>query len=415
MAIVIDDLSGIGAGIQTAGSALAGALERRASSRLQQQQQGALNKSLENADLSSQEGQQEFVRSYTQAGGEMKDALSAVKQFQPSGLERLLKSQGYDTSGEIAGQSSLQQSPSPQDQPQGTLETVVGIEDVHPALRNTPFNKIPDEVIAMASTSVDPREKNFGDAISDARDKAHRRYNEDRKYATTRTKKYGEEIADLRRTSQNQKIALNEIEFGLNNRESGTATMDWWASNLGKWAQPLVSAEGNLIQSGVKNYLISDLKGVKGRPNQFLEGLLLDSLPGLGKTNLANQALATGLRYRDDIDHLRIETFDKLTEQYEGPEGIGFVPANIDRLVAEQMKPIVDEWGDKHAYNLRQIQEQEQGIDSVSRRKVVQGTPLTIEMMTFFADKYGLDKAVKRAEKMGYRIPSKAEYERYQK
>lgn len=406
MPIVLQD-PGIGGGLAQALTGISGGiaegLEHRAAGRLQQQQQGALQRAIEEADLSSEQGRQSFLASYP---GDKKDALATIKQLQPSGLDQILSQYGY-------GENNNQASPSPGGNQQGALESAVPSEGIHPAIEKTPFSRVPDEVLAMASASTNPREKNFGDGILDARDKAHKRYNEDRNYAHQRTKKYYDDISDLRKSASSQRIALNDIRFGLNNRDKGTSTMDWWASNLSRWTEPLVSAEGNLIQSGVKNYLISDLKGVKGRPNQFLEGLLLQSLPGLGKSDLSNEALATSLLYRADIDDLKIDLTDKLTAMYEGPTGMGPVPANIDRLVSEQMKPIVDEWGDKHAYNLRRIQEAEQGIEGLSSKKVVQGTPLTIEMMTFLADEYGLDKAVKRARQLGYTIPSEDAYKRY--
>jgi len=88
MPIVIGDLSGIGQGIQTAGSALARGLEQRAQNRLLNQQRSALDTALEGADLQTQEGQQDFLRKTTQAGIPMKDSLGildrAIKQQQAS-------------------------------------------------------------------------------------------------------------------------------------------------------------------------------------------------------------------------------------------------------------------------------------------------------------------------------------------
>lgn len=82
MAIVVGDTSGLAQGISTAGAAigqgLATGLEARAKNRLLQQQRTALDQALSQADLSTQQGQQDFVRKYTSAGGDVKDALGIL-------------------------------------------------------------------------------------------------------------------------------------------------------------------------------------------------------------------------------------------------------------------------------------------------------------------------------------------------
>ena len=429
MAIMLPDQSGLSQGIQNASGALAQALQNRNNFQfLQQQQQNQLNQKnqqlsavdqvIENSDFSTPEGTKDVLRGLLNAGVEPKDAIAIIKQNTPSTLEKLLNQYGYGNVNSLdsPAQSLMtenQQNSNGNQFPQ-TQQNIQNQKQIHPAVQNTPYSNIPDDVLGALSASDNPRDRDFSKNISDMRTKAHKIYNDDRNYANQKSKKYFDDLIDLRKSSTSQRIALNEIKFGLNNRDEGTGRMDWWASNLSKWTEPLISAEGNLVQSGVKNYLINDLKGVKGRPNQFLEGLLLQSLPGLGKSDLANQALVTGLEYRADIDDLKIKLTDEITSMYAGPNGMGIVPANIESLVAEQMKPIVDQWGDKHAYRLREIQEKEQGLEGLSKKKVVQGTPLTIEMMTYLADEFGLENAVKRAKQLGYRIPTKAEYQGYQ-
>lgn len=91
MPIVIGDLSGIGQGIQTAGSALAGALEKRAEGRLAQKRQSALGEALADADLQTQNGQQDFLQKLNVAGIPMQEGLGI--------LDRAIKMRDTPTEG----------------------------------------------------------------------------------------------------------------------------------------------------------------------------------------------------------------------------------------------------------------------------------------------------------------------------
>ena len=67
----------------------------------------------------------------------------------------------------------------------------------------------------------------------------------------------------------------------------------------------------------------------------------------------------------------------------------------------------------KLSYELRALQEKDQGVEKLANKKVVPGTPMTLEMMSHFAKKHGKEEGRKMARKFGYTILSADEYERF--
>ena len=80
------------------------------------------------------------------------------------------------------------------------------------------------------------------------------------------------------------------------------------------------------------------------------------------------------------------------------------------------MKPVEDNIQKKLSYKLRKLHEQENSgkLEELSRKKVPQGTPLTLEMAKIFKNKYGdIESAIKNSKALGYEIPTAEEYKRY--
>lgn len=277
----------------------------------------------------------------------------------------------------------------------------------------SPIQAASDEELVQLAVSGN---KNFATAANfefKRREADRSQKNADRAYAATASKKYMEDITNSRKSHLLQNATLADLKHGILNRVPGQETTDFIAGALGKFGEPFISPEGAIISSGVKSYLIDSLSSVKGRPNQYLEQTLVTALPSLGKTRQANLSILSGFEFKNKVEQARIDATDKIADYYEGT--IGYVPANIERLVNESLKPIVDELQSQHAYRLRNIQETFGDIQKLSSKKVVEGTPLTLEMATVFSDKYGKTEAIKMAKKLGYTIPTLEEYERYSK
>jgi hypothetical protein len=96
MSIVLGDTSGLAEGIKTASSALAQALERRGAERLQRQRRGALSGALEQADLTTPEGQKGFLQRALNANIPIQDSLGVLDRAIK--LQQASQKQGFQTS-----------------------------------------------------------------------------------------------------------------------------------------------------------------------------------------------------------------------------------------------------------------------------------------------------------------------------
>tara|TARA_R110000868_G_scaffold300582_1_gene560992 strand:+ start:356 stop:1579 length:1224 start_codon:yes stop_codon:yes gene_type:complete len=406
MPILVGDTSGIAQGISTAGGALAQALQRRAESRLVGQKRNALSDTLQNADLSSEEGQKDFLRSYTSSGGDIKEGLAAIKQFQPSQLDMFLKKFQTPT-------SDAPVTPGGSGNP-NIIEAGVTPANTRTATKQTPFSDIPEEALVMAAGSENKGLAEFGKAVLDNRDRKNKRYVEERKYQTDKAKKHMERIEDSRQSSRLTRSAIDAMKWGVQNADLSQFSQDWWAKQMGAWGQGLVTPEGAIVGQGMKEFLVGDLERIKGRPNMFLEQRLLSLAASIGNTEEANLATLASLETRQYIREKEIEITDRISEQYANDPDFGFEPGNISRIVSSQLEPYAEEAEEKLSYELRALQEKSQGVEKLANKKAVPGTPLTLEMMSHFARKYGKEEGRKKAEQFGYKILTADEYKRHQ-
>jgi len=461
MPIVLPDLSGLSQGISTAGGALADALQARAEKRLKlQQTQLEQQKQSQGLELIS-----DWARGYdsskspTENIGTLSQALQAAgTKVDPAVIAPIIKGvleKAVSQQGDIFGaeqlfgggsgaqqplpgqapQAGMQQQAIPGQQAHGFGQQVQAVDQAMPGQRQqqppmpqqaaqqpqqAPQNRLEsatDSQLVQWQASPNKMVSKAAEAEFNRRDISQKRWSEDRKYAFQRAKPFLEKIGEDRAALPNKKLALNDIKFGVENRDPATQTKDWWLQALGKAGERFVSPEGVLLESGVKSYLISDLGTISGRPNQYLEQRFVASLPGIGKSQFANEMLMESFDSRLKIEDEKLRITDELTSFYEDPKQLGFVPPNIDKMVDEQLRPIVQQIQTREAYKFREIQEKEHDdkwMREQTTKKVVKGTPLTLQQMTYFVDKYGKDKARETAEKLGYTIPTIEEYRRYQ-
>lgn len=156
-----------------------------------------------------------------------------------------------------------------------------------------------------------------------------------RKSDIKRSDKYLDEINSERDTNQRSKASLATIEQALEKKDLSFFSPDNLKSMIGfgRWISP----EGAILNTASKEFFLSDMERIMGRPNQFLEKILSNALPQLGKSNEANQAIVEFYKNAIDLQEEKINITDRLEDFYR--EKIGYVPGNIGRLVNAELKP----------------------------------------------------------------------------
>lgn len=141
------------------------------------------------------------------------------------------------------------------------------------------------------------------------------------------------------------------------------SALDYFADVTG--FEPLRSAEGAKLKTGIKDFFLSDLTRAGTRPNQWIEQQLADALPKIGRSPEANLITAEGLQFKVDLAKKRIETIDRLAEQDRAK--FGFVKGDVDSRAAKEMKKyVVDRQKELHD-SIKKIKAQYNGKKNTVR------------------------------------------------
>lgn len=269
------------------------------------------------------------------------------------------------------------------------------------------------QLVAMSASTI-PGASDLASAEMKRRDMERKEYREDRDFEYKRAGKFLEGIDNQRRSIRDQEESLYLMEDALASQDLSFFSPDNVANFLGKYGDALRSAKGAQFNTALKEFLVSDIGRVGSRPNQWIEQQISTALSKIGRSREANESVVAALKARIERDRKRIELTDEIEERYRKESGI--VPGNLASIVDNEMKPYEQSISDKLAYTLRNQFESENRseLKALSNKKVPRGTPLTVEMATVFIEKYrDPKKARENAEKMGYKIPTAEEYERY--
>jgi len=429
--------------------------DQRDKLREEYRKQGILKKTLDEADFSTPAGTTQFVLDFVKNGGKATDAVAIAKQATPSEFDIAMKNIEMARQRQSSQQpiesnyqptiSAPVQSVSNQDfifQPDENKEEqtlpeqkpptqqevsapppitpfspprqIMPSQD--PALQGTAFPELSNTDLAVYSTSSDPRLSKLAEFEQKSRENAYDRFDRERKYATEQSKDYMKKIRESDISMPKREAGLGEIEYGIKNRDSGKAMRDRWLTMLPLGiGETWISPEGNLLRSGVKTFVIGDLGNVTGQKNQYLERISVTANPSIEKSPLSNAVLYYGKRAELDMEKKRNELTFQTANEYP------FVPANIQEIVNEKIKPYAIDTSDKLSYFWREAQEQENGLLSLKGGKlkeyisepVVKGTVLTTQMKDKFVEVYGNNDGYKLAVHLGYKIPSKQDVERW--
>lgn len=169
--------------------------------------------------------------------------------------------------------------------------------------------------------------------------------------AGKRSRKVLERTDELAENLEKQRADISLMESAITEGNLGFFSQDNLADITG--VEGLRTAEGAQFRSSAKNFFVEELSKVKGRPNQFIEGQILKGLAQIGRSEEANLTVLEAQKFRHDLDRMRVETTQSLSDQFE--RQLGYVPGNLSGIVRETLKPMYTEREKQLEQNLRQI------------------------------------------------------------
>jgi len=179
------------------------------------------------------------------------------------------------------------------------------------------------------------------------------------------------EMNQVRKNIPLQEQAIEDIISAAPNVNS----LDYFADITG--FEPLRSAEGAKLKTGIKDFFLSDLTRVGARPNQWIEQQLSDALPKIGRSKEANLITAEGLKFKVDLAKRRMETIDRLAE--EDREKYGFVKGDIDSRSYKEMKKYVIDRQKTLSENIKKIKSSEKGAKNTFKMTSPDGSVYEIQ------------------------------------
>lgn len=353
------------------------------------------------------------------------------EQVQQSGLNDILSQFGLGSQGQAGEINTQQSSPfsssvsnilenfnveTPQGQFNEQIDQTVSPKNINTNQQIDPLS-IPDELIVALQGN--PKSKDYGNALRQYKDSKLKQFHENRKFESKRADKFFEELDEKRSIIPEKERALAAMENAFETQNLEFFSKDNFANFLGEYGEGLRTTSGATLLANQKDFLVSNIGRLGNRPNQWIEQQISDALTKIGRSKEANLSVIKGFQSSVARERKRLEIADQVDREYR--ETLGYTPGNIAAIVDERMKPYDKEIQDKYAYDLRKLYEQEQRRTNGDKKflnleKVPSGTPLTKDKFAAFYAKYNdVNKALENAKKLGYTIPTKDQYRRWER
>jgi len=162
------------------------------------------------------------------------------------------------------------------------------------------------------------------------------------------------------------------------------------------------TAKGGQFKTAAKTYFLNDLKSSGGRPNMFIEKMLADALPKMGRSEEANQTVLESFKFSNDLKKKRHETIRDLEKYYE--ESMGFLPGRFNSIVEENMKPYIEERQKDYEKRLKEIAVIEKKKSKKGKEKKSQLSGTFIDVMGPDGQMYEIDQSEVDQLPEGYKI-----------
>lgn len=318
-----------------------------------------------------------------------------------------IQTTGSSTQEQLAASPSerafLKESPNPQIQGATTNNAQIGLAQAT------------DEQLSVLSAHPDVRVRSLSDFETKRRDRTEKRFLSDRDFNTKASKKFDEKITDSRDSIRQKISAGKQLISAI---QTGDTDI-WSGNNLARITRvdAFRDAIGQQLVTAGKEYFLSNLERVKGRPNEYIERQLSQAIPQLGQSKNAQMVAAKIGLADSEIGQAEIDIYDRLKE--DDLRNKGFIGGDIEQRVQRELRPMLDDIEKNLAYDIRKLQEKDQGIEKVKQRltkKVPRGSVITPSTLTLFIRKNDgdVEKAISQAKRLGWIIPTAEQFRRYE-
>jgi len=255
-------------------------------------------------------------------------------------------------------------------------------------------------------------ERDYKDKDREYKDKINK---EDRDYNTSFSRADVEEN-DRRIASKGpMQRAIRYMEDAIKSGDTSAFTL----SNLSeKTGLPgLQTLAGAQLKAATTDYYISTLDFIgKNSKNKFYSLQSDITMPQLGKSDIANEALTVMTKSNADMNEVLTKNFNIISKK-ENAE-LGFEKKGINNRAIEASEEEHQQIFQGTLYQLQELREREMGLNKMEEKvgkRVTKGTPLTPVMAKLYFKKYGLKNAEIIAKKNGYFVPTPREYQSFKR
>jgi hypothetical protein len=418
-------------GILGAGQSIGQGLQQRYANQFQQQQQQAALRQQQEVERQRQAQAmkaQELFGNLPQ-NFSLSDLTSRIAQGQQAGLTPEMTKPYMDLYQQnLKGREKANESiaflnrlaPGLVPDEQISMESISGPQGAEIAVQEKTgpqggISQLDDETLQKLTLSGNPGLTKFAELELNRRKGQKEEFFKEREYHTKQNKKGDEEAFNIERSLPEMELTLKQLESVIESGDIGQFTMANLAERLN--IPELTSASGAQAKTLVKNFLIESMGAVGGKgQTQFLEKLLLDSLPKIGQSKEANTAVVEVLRAPLEMKRNFIEERNRIAD--EDRAKYGYVREGLDSRAIRAAQPRNEEVKEKVGYRVASNRDASIGIEKLKKNwntKVDPGTYATPTMIRVFIDTFKGDmpKAIENMKKLGYKIPTKEQVKKW--
>lgn len=267
---------------------------------------------------------------------------------------------------------------------------------------------------ALGQHGIAQQMRAHNDRIIDEKKTNRAIFNEDRKYHTKFSELAEKEAEDLRQSIPKKEMALQFARDAVQSGNLGYFSADKLADATG--IDLFRTSKGAQLTTAAKENLLSNMSRVGAKAqNIWFEQRLNSMFAKIGQSEEANLTVQEMLEGEVALDKAYLEEFDKISQR--DMQDYGYVRKDASKRAHDAVRPIEKDIMRRTSFRMKEIEEKEKGLKSLEKdvnlKSVPKGTPLTMQMLGLYIEKFGKDNAIKVAEKKGYYVPSYEEWQRF--